>query len=36
VQDIAASEQISEGEVRLRLQLEKAHKERVNNYASMR
>ena len=36
VQDIAAAEQISEGEVRLRLQLEKAHKERVNNYASMR
>ena len=36
VQDIAASEQMSEGEVRLRLQLEKAHKERVNNYASMR
>ena len=36
VQDIAATEQISEGEVRLRLQLEKAHKERVNNYASMR
>jgi hypothetical protein len=35
VQDIAASEQISEGEVRLRLQLEKAHKERVN-HASMR
>ena len=36
VQDIAAAEQISEGEVRLRLQLEKAQKERVNNYASMR
>ena len=36
VQDIAADEQISEGEVRLRLQLEKAHKERVNSYASMR
>ena len=35
VQDIAATEQISEGEVRLRLQLEKAHKERVN-HASMR
>jgi hypothetical protein len=36
VQDIAAAEQISEGEVRLRLKLEKAQKERVNNYASMR
>jgi uncharacterized protein YoaH (UPF0181 family) len=36
VQDIAAAEQISEGEVRLRLQLEKAQKERVNNHASMR
>jgi hypothetical protein len=36
VQDIAVAEQMSEGEVRLRLQLEKAHKERVNNYASMR
>jgi hypothetical protein len=35
VQDIAATEQVSEGEVRLRLQLEKAHKERVN-HASMR
>jgi hypothetical protein len=35
VQDIAATEQISEGEVRLRLQLERAHKERVN-HASMR
>ncbi len=36
VQDIAAAEQMSEGEVRLRLQLEKAQKERVNNYAAMR
>ncbi len=36
VQDIAATEEMSEGEVRLRLQLEKAHKERLNNYASMR
>lgn len=36
VQDIAATEQMSEGEVRLRLELEKAQKERVNNYASMR
>ena len=35
VQDIAASEQVSEGEVRLRLQLEKAAKERTN-HASMR
>jgi hypothetical protein len=35
VQDIAASEQVSEGEVRLRLQLEKASKERAN-HASMR
>lgn len=35
VQDIAATEQVSEGEVRLRLQLERAHKERVN-HASMR
>jgi hypothetical protein len=36
VQDIAASEQISEGEVRLRLQLDRAAtKERVN-HASMR
>jgi hypothetical protein len=35
VQDIAATEQISEGEVRLRLQLESARKERVN-HASMR
>lgn len=35
VQDIAASEQISEGEVRLRLQLESARKERIN-HASMR
>ena len=34
VQDIAAAEQISEGEVRLRLQLENARKERV--HASMR
>jgi hypothetical protein len=36
VQDIAATEQMSEGEVRLRLELEKAQKERVNTYASMR
>lgn len=36
VQDIAATEEMSEGEVRLRLELEKAQKERVNNYASMR
>jgi hypothetical protein len=35
LQDIAATEQISEGEVRLRLQLERAYKERVND-ASMR
>jgi hypothetical protein len=35
VQDIAATEQVSEGEVRLRLQLEKAAKERAN-HASMR
>lgn len=35
VQDIAAAEQVSEGEVRLRLQLEKAAKERAN-HASMR
>ena len=35
VQDIAASEQVSEGEVRLRLQLDRAEKERVN-HASMR
>jgi hypothetical protein len=35
VQDIAASEQVSEGEVRLRLQLDKASKERAN-HASMR
>jgi hypothetical protein len=35
VQDIAASEQVSEGEVRLRLQLDKAAK-RENNHASMR
>jgi hypothetical protein len=35
VQDIAASEQVSEGEVRLRLQLAKAAKERAN-HASMR
>jgi hypothetical protein len=35
VRDIAATEQMSEGEVRLRLQLEQAHKERVS-YASMR
>jgi hypothetical protein len=35
VQDIAASEQVSEGEVRLRLQLEQAAKERAN-HASMR
>jgi hypothetical protein len=35
VQDIAASEQVSEGEVRLRLQLDKAAKERAN-HASMR
>ncbi len=35
VQDIAASEQVSEGEVRLRLQLERAAKERAN-HASMR
>ena len=35
VQDIAAAEEVSEGEVRLRLQLDKATKERVN-HASMR
>jgi len=35
IQDIAASEQVSEGEVRLRLQLQKAAKERAN-HASMR
>jgi len=35
VQDIAATEQVSEGEVRLRLQLDKAAKERTN-HASMR
>ena len=35
VQDIAALEQISEGEVRLRLQLENARKERVS-HASVR
>jgi hypothetical protein len=35
VQDIAAAEQVSEGEVRLRLQLDKAAKERAN-HASMR
>jgi DNA-binding NarL/FixJ family response regulator len=35
IQDIAASEQISEGEVRLRLELEKALKERMN-HAAMR
>jgi hypothetical protein len=35
VQDIAATEQVSEGEVRLRLQLDKAVKERAN-HASMR
>lgn len=35
VQDIAATEQVSEGEVRLRLQLDKAAKERAN-HASMR
>jgi hypothetical protein len=35
VQDIAASEQVSEGEVRLRLQLDRAAKERAN-HASMR
>jgi hypothetical protein len=35
VQDIAAAEQVSEGEVRLRVQLEKARKER-SNYAAMR
>ena len=35
VQDIAASEEVSESEVRLRLQLEKAAKERAN-HASMR
>jgi hypothetical protein len=35
VQDIAADEQVSEGEVRLRLQLEKAQKER-NSHASLR
>jgi hypothetical protein len=35
VQDIAAAEQVSEGEVRLRLQLEQAAKERAN-HASMR
>lgn len=35
VQDIAATEEVSEGEVRLRLQLEQAAKERAN-HASMR
>jgi hypothetical protein len=35
VQDIAAAEEVSEGEVSLRLQLEKAAKERAN-HASMR
>ena len=35
VQDIAAAERVSEGEVRLRLQLDKAAKERAND-ASMR
>jgi len=35
VQDIAVSEQMSEGEVRLRLQLERAQKERAN-HASLR
>jgi hypothetical protein len=35
VQDIVAAEQVSEGEVRLRLQLEQAAKERTN-HASMR
>jgi hypothetical protein len=35
VQDIAAAEQVSEGEVRLRLQLDQAAKERAN-HASMR
>ena len=35
IQDIAAAEQVSEGEVRLRLQLDKAAKERAN-HASMR
>ena len=35
VQDIAATEQVSEGEVRLRLNLEQAAKERAN-HASMR
>ena len=35
VQDIVAAEQVSEGEVRLRLQLEQAAKERAN-HASMR
>ncbi len=35
VQDIAAAEEVSEGEVRLRLQLEDAAKERAN-HASMR
>jgi hypothetical protein len=35
VQDIAASEEVSESEVRLRLQLERAAKERAN-HASMR
>ena len=35
VQDIAATEQVSEGEVRLRLQLDRAEKERAN-HASMR
>jgi hypothetical protein len=33
VQDIAATEQISQGEVRLRLELEKALKERVSHAA---
>lgn len=35
VQDIAASEEVAEGEVRLRLQLDQAAKERAN-HASMR
>jgi hypothetical protein len=35
VQDIAATEQVSEGEVRLRLQLDQAAKERAN-HASLR
>jgi hypothetical protein len=33
IQDIAATEQISEGEVRLRLELEKALKERMSHAA---